>query len=144
MTTFVVALFLLFQACSSSTSVEEEEHADAEGLTLTVNGVEIVRVEEGAATGEITVEAGEETALITLRFLDHDGDEFQPTDEEFALDVAIGDESIAEFEQHDEDGKWAFHIHGEAAGSTEATFSLLHGDHADFESAPVTITVTAP
>jgi hypothetical protein len=139
---FINNLFVLsvmglvaLSACSNSTSADDDhdEHADAEGFVLTLNGQDIVtQMPGGTITGEIELAPGEETDLITIYFLDDDGDRIQPDEPEFSLGFEFDDEGIAEFEQHAEDGKWSFHIHAEAAGVTDMHLMLMHGDHSDF------------
>ena len=125
----------MLSACKNSTSSSEEEHADAEGFVLTMNGADIVtQLPGGTLSGEIELEPEEETDLITIYFLDDDGDRFQPEETEFTLGFEFEDDGIAEFEQHEEDGKWSFHIHAETTGITDMRLKLMHGDHSDFET----------
>ena len=51
-----------------------EDHADAEGLILRLNGQTIASYDEGTWTGELEVTVGQETAHIDVIFIDHDGD----------------------------------------------------------------------
>ena len=77
-----------------------------------------------------------------MRFIDEDGDQFVPdADDGYALDWEIADESIAEVEQHEEDGPWAFHIAGLEEGQTTLVVKLNHNDHADFVSKDIEIHV---
>ena len=125
----------LFAACSNSTSSDEDEHNEPEGFRLKMNGQTVVeQLPDGNVTGEFELEPGEETTLITIFFIDHDGDEFQPDEPEYSLGAEFEDAGIAEFEQHAEDGKWSFHIHGEAEGITEMTLMLMHNGHSDFDT----------
>ncbi len=118
------------------------DHADAEGLVLVMNGVEIVKVWEGKVTGKITVKVNEDTPLIRTFFLDDHQDRFVPEENDFFLMNEIANKDIAEFEQHSSDGKWNFHIEGKAAGNTTIVLKLMHVDHADFLTPPITIEVT--
>ena len=96
------------------------------------------------AEGEnITLAAGSETDLITVRFIAEDGDRFVPDESEgYGLAWAVGNESITEVEQHEEDGAWSFHMVGLAAGDTDVQFMLMHIDHEDFTSLPFAVQVT--
>jgi len=58
------------------------------------------------------------------------------------LGWSVTDGSIAEVEQHSEDGKWNFHIKGKKLGTTAIEIKIMHGDHADFVSKPIPIEVT--
>ena len=152
---FIHNLFLLsilgmftFSACTNSTSAGEEEHEDAEGFYLRSSGSNIVTQNpDEDLTGGITVQAGTETAAIEIFFIDHDGEAFQPEDDEDTLGYVfitdgIANPGSAEFEQHEEDGKWEFHIHGETAGMVYLRLMLMHDDHSDFDSQLIPITVT--
>lgn len=121
---------------------DHDSHTEAVGLVITNSGAEIVRDERGTVTGEIEVGVERETALLSVRFLAEDGDLFVPDDDHSSLGFEIADESIAEIEHHEEDGKWAFHIVGHAAGETTIRLKIMHDDHADFVSRPLEIHVT--
>lgn len=133
---YVLLLTGLFAACSNSTSSDDDDHhSEPAGFVLKLNGQNVVtQLPEGTVTGEFELEPGDETALITIFFLDEDGDEFQPDEPEYSLNAEFEDEGIAEFEQHAEDGKWSFHIHAEAEGITEMTLMLMHNGHSDFDT----------
>jgi len=136
----IISLFIT--GCDHGHDHDHNGHADAEGLVLVMNGVEIVKVWEGKVTGKITVKAGEETPLIRTFFLDDHQDRFAPEEKDFFLMNEIANTDIAEFEQHSSDGKWNFHIEGKSAGSTTIVLKLMHVDHVDFLTPPVTIEVT--
>jgi hypothetical protein len=131
-------------ACSNSTSNEEEEHSEPEGFVLKMNGANIVtQAPGGTISGEFELAPGQETDLITLFFLDADGDEFQPQEDEYSLGHEFEDAGIAEFEQHTEDGKWSFHIHSEAEGITDLRLMLMHSGHSDFTTQDIHVHVEA-
>ena len=140
---FLAGAFLT--ACDDNPVDEDDDHdhAEVEGLVLIMNGATLVTVEDGEVSGHIHLAPGEESDLIRVEFMDGDGDEIHDEDlgDEFSLGHDIEDESIAEFEQHDEDGRWAFHIHAEAAGETDLTLMLMHNDHADFRTPAIEIHV---
>lgn len=135
---------ILITGCNNPASDNHEEHEHAEGAVLKMNGAEIVRIEDGQVqSGQIEVVAGEETPLITIYFLAEDGDEFHPDDPDYSLRWDQIDESIAKVEQHDEDGKWGFHIQGLSSGNTTVRFRLWHDgeDHSDFDTPEIDIIV---
>lgn len=144
---FVLTLFsiLLLNACGNPVSDDdEEEHADPVAAELEMNGEVIATYENGDIEGEIEVPEGEETSLITIYFLDDDGDRIDLDHEsELSLDWEVDDDEIAEVEQHEEDGQWSFHIHGESAGSTDVIFSIYHDGHSDFDTGAFPIEVLA-
>ena len=119
------------------------ELTEAIGLIVRDSGAEIVRVESGDVTGEIEVGHGKETALLSVRFIAEDGDEFTPDEEDgYALDWEIADESIAEVEHHAEDGAWNFHIVGLEEGETTIRIKINHEGHSDFVSPEIEIYVS--
>ncbi len=144
------ALYLLlvtgmFAACSNSTGSDDDDHQDPEGFRLKLNGQTVVeQLPNGTLTGEFEMTPGEETALITIFFLDDDGDEFQPDEPEFSLGAVFDPTGIAEFEQHAADGTWGFHIHAESEGITNLTLQLMHNGHSDFDTQEIHVHVEAP
>jgi hypothetical protein len=121
---------------------DEGEHAEAVGFILRNSGVELVRYENGEVSGNIEVGVGRETALLSVRFIDEDGNLFAPDiDDGFSLGIEIADKAIAEVEQHEEDGAWNFHIIGLLAGRIDLTIKLNHGGHADFVSKTIEVIV---
>lgn len=139
-----IALLVITSACSNSVS-GEDEHSEPEGFRLKISGQTVVeQLPDSDVTGSIEIDEGEETALITVWFIDHDGDEFQPhVDEGHSLGYEFSTADIVEFEQHDEDGAWSFHLHGEAAGTTNLSVIILHSGHSDFESQDIPVIVTS-
>ena len=136
---------LALAACESSTEPEEEHGDEVEGVVLVLSGQTLATYDgdAGSWTGELEVEPGEETAHISVRFVDHEGNAVE-LDDDFYLEVNVEDESVAEFEQ-DTPGEFGGHLHGQAEGDTEITFSLMHGSvgsgHADFVTAPLHVHV---
>lgn len=130
---------VLFQACDTTGSGDNhDEHRDAWGIVLMMSGTEIARQfgEEVSYSDadQLEVIAGEETPLINVQFLDEDGDTFVPEDDDYSLAWEIEQQGVFDIEQHEEDGKWAFHIVGLNGGEAHIVFQLLHLDHTDFES----------
>ncbi len=172
-TLLLLAFAALFAACGADDNPvdgDDQEHADADGFTLKVDGNEIYRQFQGTHEGGITLKVGEELDVLAM-FLDHDGDEFLPAaaeeddehdhDEEevFALAIVEFDSSIIEVHLYEDEGdehadegedhedelaeKFTFEVKGLIAGETTAKLQLLHGDHPDFTGAlliPVTVT----
>ena len=136
---------LALAACESTTEPEEEHGDEVEGVVLVLSGQTLATYDgdAGSWTGELEVEPGEETAHISVRFVDHEGNAVE-LDDDFYLEVNVEDESVAEFEQ-DTPGEFGGHLHGQAEGDTEITFSLMHGSvgsgHADFVTAPLHVHV---
>ena len=140
-------VFALFIAgCGDDNPVDpdhtDEVHAEALGLIIRTSGQKIVHYENGQVEGQIDVGHGKETYLLSVRFIAEDGDLFAPDpDDDFSLGWEIADESVAAFEQHEEDGAWAFHIIGLEEGQTTIALKINHGYHADFVSKEIAIHV---
>lgn len=145
----ILLLSVLAVSCSNSVGSdddEHEEHSDPFGVALILNGVEIATQEDGlvsyASGDHIDIPAGDETDLITIRFIAEDGDRFEPhADEGYSLQWSVTNEEALEVEQHNEDGAWQFHLVGVSVGSSEIEFSLFHNDHSDFTSQPFAVEV---
>jgi hypothetical protein len=145
---FVLFLSSIIVSCSNSVDSDDdhEEHSEPFGVALILNGVEIAYQQDGTVNYEsgdhIDIPAGEETDLMTIRFIAEDGDRFEPhADEGYSLDWLISNEDALEVEQHEEDGAWQFHLVGKNVGSSEIQFSLMHNDHSDFTSSPFVVEV---
>lgn len=147
-TLLAITLFGVFviMGCSNPASSDDEDHLHPEGAVLQMNGEEILRIEDGEFVSNNTsleVDSGDETPLITIFFLDHDGNPFQPEDDHYSLKWDQIDTSIAEIEQHEEDGKWSFHLVGQSQGESEVRFRMWHegGDHSDFDTPVIPVIV---
>lgn len=143
---FLLSGVLVLSSCSNTTSSEDdEEHLDPFGVTMIMNGVEIAKQENGVVTynegDHFELQTGEETNIINIRWISEDGDRFVPDEDAYNLQWVIEDENVLEVEQHEEDGKWAFHLKGVGTGESEIRFSLFHVDHADFTSLPFEVHV---
>ncbi len=124
---------LALAACGTD---PDDDHPEAVKVELRLSGQVIASyvAETGRWTGELEVDVGEETAHISVRFLDEDDQVIDG--EDVALKVEVEDESIAEFEQ-DKPGDFGGHLHGKSEGETDVTFILLHNDHEEFKTQPV-------
>lgn len=150
-TPFALALVaaVALGACDDDpTDVDDGHGEDVAGMVLTLNGVEIARYDVATRTWNqgYTTQEGVESDHIDVTLVDEDGDEILPDADNY-LEVTVGDETIAEWEQ-DTPGEFGGHIHGGVAGTTVMEFALMHGavgsGHADLRSSDFTVTVTAP
>jgi hypothetical protein len=137
----VVLLAGMVAACKKNPVNPDDDHADAEGLVLRMNGVDIVTVKEGQVSGSISVKVGEETDHIAVYFLDDHNDRFQPTGKDYSLGWALGDETVAGV-YRDPGEEWEIHIVGKKVGQTTIEIRLLHVGHVDFRTPPIPINVT--
>lgn len=145
---FIFAALFTIISCDNPASSDDDhdDHSDPFGVALIMNGVEIATQEDDTITynegDHIELEVGEETNLITVRWISEDGDRFEPeTGEGYSLQWIVDNERVFEVEQHEEDGPWNFHLVGLAAGESELTVQLWHNDHEDFTSSPFEVHV---
>jgi len=118
----------------------DHDHEEAAGLVVLAEGSTTPLVTVNAArqvTGALTVRAGED-AHLEVWFVAEDGDRFQPDGDEHTLDITVANEAIADLHAHGDE----LHLEGLAAGSTTVVFSILHGNHSDYDSPAIPITVT--
>lgn len=132
-------------ACGDDPMVPDEMHSEPVRVEIRAAGQVLASATPASATGTLVVAVGTETMHLDVVFVDEDGDEVVPDDEEF-LEVVVGNGSVAEWEQ-DTPGEFGGHLHGEAVGTTTLTFRLMHGTvgsssaHADFISAQVPVEI---
>jgi len=139
----LMSLLLFWVGCEEDNPVDPHEtHNEAEGLVLKMNGANFVVVKEGKVQqGKIEVKVSQTTALISVRFLDADGDEFIPTEEHSSLSLKLQDATLATASVHGSD-PWTFTVSGIKAGTTALEIKLMHGDHADFTAPAISVEVT--
>lgn len=142
----IVTLVILYSCSNPASSDDEDEHNDPFGVALIMDGVEIATQENGEVTYQegdhLELEVGEETSLITVRWISEDGDRFEAhADEGYSLHWEIDNEDVLKVEQHEEDGPWSFHLAGIGAGETHVEFELRHNDHSHFFSSPFEVHV---
>ena len=136
----VLALALTATACEDATGSDDDDHHEAVGLVITgQNDVVLASVDaQRQVTGSLTVPAGE-ARHIEVHFLDEDGDRFQlGDDDEHTLGWEVANESVATVDAHD----GHLDLDGVAAGSTTVVFSVIHGNHSDYDSPAIPIVVT--
>ena len=136
----MMSLVAAVAACDNPVTPGQHEE-EVHGLSIVEGETEVARYFEGEITGELPdVVAGQEGPVLTLIFLDHDGDAIDVGSEEgVSLRARPTNAAIADFEV---DG-FAGRVQGVAEGSTTIVFDLMHGGHADFSSLGFPVTVLA-
>ncbi len=134
--------FLSISACSEDNPVDshDHEHFEPVGLILSDDGTEIVRVENGEVTGQISLQKDVLSPHYELVFIDEDGDTGLPDDSDFSLNIELNDAPL-EVEK-DEPEDWEFHLKGTEVGTYTIRIAIKHGSHNDFESPDITVTVS--
>jgi hypothetical protein len=141
----ILTIFLFVVGCTEDNPVEsEEKHFEAIGLYVISDGDTIVKYVDGVVAGSIDVQAGQQTSLLSIRFLTDAGEIDIPQGEESSLAWNITDVTVADIEsQEDELNAYQFRISGIKAGNTEITIIINHNDHKDFESKAIPIVVSS-
>lgn len=144
---FAVLLFI-FAGCSNDES-GHSHHAEARGLVLYMNAVEVARLDSTILTGQITTPANNLISdHIEVKFIadDYDRDLFQPEGSDHWMKVTVTDTTIASVFRHDDaDAKWEFHLKGKTVDTTYVQIQIYHVDHPDYTTNPmIPIYVTPP
>jgi hypothetical protein len=139
--TLIISLFIF--ACSDDNPVEPvDEHFEAIGLFVISSGDTIVKYVGGVVTGEIEVEEGDLTPLLSVKFITEDGEVGIPPSDVWSLSWEIENTDHADLESHGgELAEYRFHIRGKEEGTTNIKIIINHNDHKDFESKEIPIHV---
>ena len=140
LTLLLILLSSLLNSCEEN-PVVVEEHSDPVGLIVSLNGVEVVRIEGTTVTGSFEIQKGVLSPHFQLQFLDEDGDLFLPTDTDFLPETIIGDPTLLEVVR-DEPSDWNFHLRGLKEGTTTVKLAIKHGAHNDYESPAINVEVS--
>lgn len=130
----VTVISTLLISCTNPASDDEhDEHTIPVGMKMVMNGEVILTYFDEQVTGQLQVDEGDETPLITVYFLNEEEERIHDEDlgTEYSLDWNIENTDIIDVEQRDEDGRWSFHLVGKSAGVTNIQFILMHGSHDD-------------
>jgi hypothetical protein len=167
----VLFLGLMTSSCDeASSALAPDEHTDADGLILELNGQEVYREFEGEiVTNTLTLTVGD-TLELSVHFLDHDGNEIEHEEEEeehddhdhdddhdsvdgllvtenntsiVVIEVEEHEEEEEEHDDHEEDHGSGIHMIAVAAGSTTFKIQLMHEGHSDYTSMSIAVTVGA-
>ena len=136
-------LTISFVSCNNPVSDHEEEHPEPYGFRLVMqNEVVAEKQPEGDLINNFPeFIAGNESPEIEVWFYDFDGELFQPDEPEQTLLVEIGDDQVLQVNSGE--STWTFTITALSAGSTTITINLMHEDHPDFTSTPISISVNS-
>lgn len=142
----VLALITIpfFSACDEDDPVApQEEHLEAIGVVLSTSGIEVASILRGETDDTLRVEVGKTSDHLEVKFYDEDEHIVDaPDDGDKTLSWEIGDTAILEVHQREgEEGEFAFHLEGVAAGVTTLELFIMHEGHADFRSGKFTVIV---
>jgi hypothetical protein len=140
-TALLLAATATLAGCDGDGTGPDDHHEEAVGMVITdQNNTTLVSVNAARqVTGSLSVAAGAGRHL-SVYFLAEDGDRFQieEGDDEHSLDWTVANESIAAIDAHE----GHLDLDGVAAGSTTVVFSIMHGNHSDYDSPAIPIVVT--
>lgn len=146
---FSVAFIIIIAGCSNNES-GQSHHAEARGVVLYMNAVEIVRLDSTILMGQITIPANNQISdTIEVKFIadDEDRDLFKPEGSDHWMKVNITDTTIASvYRNNDADAKWKFHLRGKTVDTTDVQIQIYHVDHPDYTTSPKipVIVITSP
>lgn len=110
-------------ACSNP--VAPGAHVRPAGMIIRAGADTVVHVVGTTVTGELTVQAGQQTAPLTVHFLDGAGNEITPP-QGYYLNVEVQTAGVAAWTQNTP-GEFAGRLQGVAAGTTTLEFQWVHG-----------------
>jgi hypothetical protein len=139
-----VLLFSLFVALVtvSCKKAHDEDHEDVAGFQIFLNNSVVASQSGTNVTGTITLTQGTTTSALRVEFRDPDGDVMIISDDDDYLQVDSSNNNVVT-SQLDASSDWSFTLSGISAGQANITIKLMHGDHADFESRPIPVVVSA-
>ncbi len=118
----------------------DDEHFEAVGLVISVDGTEVLRLQDNMITGSLTLNV-DDAVDYSVQFILEDGDiEIPHGDEVLELSIEVDDDSRAEVSGIDSEA-YSFTLSGKQEGSADLTVSLLHEGHADYVSLPLPLVV---
>jgi hypothetical protein len=144
---FLIVLIVsvtLFSACEDT---HDDDHMDIVGLEIRLDGQAIVTQARNPQSGQIEVNgtidvlSGETTPMLTVVFIDPDGDALQITDSDFSIGINPTNTASITINHDASQARWGFTVEGKQAGNEVIQISLFHGTHADFESRSITVQV---
>lgn len=136
---FSLVVALVTVSCKKA---HDEDHKDVAGFQIFLNNSVVASQSGTNVTGTITLTQGTTTSAMRVEFRDPDGDVMIISDDDYYLQVDSSNNNVVT-SQLDASSDWSFTLTGVSAGQANITIKLMHGDHADFESRPIPVVVSA-
>lgn len=133
----IILVTLVFSGCKKS---DHDDHLDIGGFRILMNNEVVAQQTGTVVTGQISLDRGQTSGVMTVEFRDPEGNVLNITDNDLYLQVTSSTTSVASTQQVT-GSKWSFQVVGLSPGQSSLTISLMHGNHADFESRPITVNV---
>lgn len=137
---FVLLALIVSLSITACKTANDDEHLDIGSFRILSNG-EVVAQQNGTnVTGTITLARETTSAIMTLEFRDPEGSVLTITDDDLYLEVDTNNPGVV-LAQNSSETRWSFTLTGVGSGSAAVVIKLMHGNHADFESRPIPVTV---
>ncbi len=142
----LAVLFIGFAAAACSTTDpvdhdDDDEHAHAEGARILEGSRVLASFDHDSQSWSSSLSLVSEGDYdIRVEFFDEDEHALSLSDE-YSLKVESTDNDVVHFDA-ESTGGFEGHLHPHDLGTANLTFSLMHGSHADFVTAPLVVTVT--
>jgi hypothetical protein len=138
---FALASAVGLGACGDDDPVGIDDE-NVERIQLVLNSEIMAEYDGTSWGGALNVTEGTSTDHFDVRLTDHDGDVVSAPSG-IHLQVDIANQEVALWEQ-DTAGELGGHLHGVAAGETEAVFKLMRGTQEEYVTTAVRVDVNTP
>ncbi len=138
----IFTLALSATACKNTVSGHDHDHHDAEGFRLIHSGNVIADKlpNQTLVNNFPELKTGDALENIEVWFYDFEADLFQP-DAEDGLRLLVSSSANEILKIEVSNSGWNFNLHALSAGNAELTIQLMHGNHADFTSVAIPVTI---
>lgn len=137
---FVLVALVVSLSVSACKSAHDDDHLDIGSFRILSNGEVVAQQNGTTVTGSITLARESTSSVMTLEFRDPEGSVLSITDEDLYLEIDSNNPGVV-LAQNSNESRWSFTLTGVSAGSASIVVKLMHGNHADFESRPISVTV---
>ncbi len=118
----------------------DDDHLDIGGFRIISNGQVIAEQNGTTVTSSILVPRQTTSTAMTVEFRDPEGDILNITDDDLYMEIDTNNPGVVTA-QNVSGSRWSFTLTGVGQGSAGITIKLMHGNHADFESRSIPVTV---
>ncbi|MBM4131854.1 hypothetical protein FJ250_12640, partial [bacterium] len=139
----------LLAACSNPTESRPEpkcDHVDADGIVVELTTATpdslLANQWQGTVGGAIALEVGHAMSAVRVTFLDADSTRIvvSPDCDDHRLGWTVADTSLVDVAADGSD-RWSVVLTPKRTGDTSVRFRVWHGDHADFTSLPIPVSI---
>ena len=135
--TFALVVTLSLSGCKTA---HDDDHLDIGSFRIISNGVVLAEQNGTNVTSTISVASQSTSAVMTVEFRDPEGNLLTITDEDLYMEIDSNNPGVV-LAQNSASSKWSFTLNGVGPGTSAIVVKLMHGNHADFESRAIPVTV---